>query len=349
MGERVTAGKLADGTFGLQVSKDSVSVTGGVGTEDLVFDSRRHRTGVMYGGGFLSSVSSAITLNISSKPTLSYIPLVTYQETAVGEEEVNTDNTDQNGEGEEKFEYCSRVDMHETTPTSFRPCEMAKDYTLSGSSSSAGYKSMIRNGRSTFANCTNLNYKVLRIPLAYGYMNDASLWTGSGSTKRVLIGKNTNSNHGFSNGSPGFGIFVSRPGKDVTTCSADELILNTSNTNQTGSGFVSAGMFQALAVRTVAGVPRADFTTVSTSSGATQAVTNIYSHLGTVGGVDLGIPALPQSNTTAAASGSGSNQGSTASIGTSFNTSGTEITFTSSTNTVLNVAIMPTFSNLSAF
>ena len=349
MGERVSVGKLADGTFGLQVSKDSVSVTGGVSTEDLVFDSRRHRTGVMYGGGFLSSVSSAITLNISSKPTLPYIPLVTYQETAVGEDEIETDNQDGGGEGEIIFEYCARVDMHETTPTTFRPCEMADSYTTGGSSSSPGYRSMIRNGRATFANCTNLNYKVLRIPLAYGYMNDASLWTGSGSTKRVLIGKNTSSNHGFSNASPGFGIFVSRPGKDVTTCSADELIMNTSNTNQTGSGFVSAGMFQALAVRTVAGVPRADFTTVSTSSGATQAITNIYSHLGTVDGVDLGVPSLPQSNTTAAASGSGSSQGSTASIGTSFNTAGTSITFTSSTNTVLNVAIMPTFSNLTAF
>jgi len=46
---------------------------------------------------------------------------------------------------------------------------------------------------------------------------------------RILVGKNTNSNHGYSGASPGFGAYVSRPGKNVLSCTADELILNTDN------------------------------------------------------------------------------------------------------------------------
>ena len=42
MGERVVVGKLADGTFGLQVSKENVSATAGVNTDQLLFDSRRN-------------------------------------------------------------------------------------------------------------------------------------------------------------------------------------------------------------------------------------------------------------------------------------------------------------------
>ena len=46
---------------------------------------------------------------------------------------------------------------------------------------------------------------------------------------RVLVGKNTNSNHGHSGASPGFGAYISRSGKNVLSCTADELILNTDN------------------------------------------------------------------------------------------------------------------------
>ena len=46
---------------------------------------------------------------------------------------------------------------------------------------------------------------------------------------RILVGQNTNSNHGHSGGSPGFGAYISRSGKNVLSCTADELILNTDN------------------------------------------------------------------------------------------------------------------------
>ena len=325
--ERVLLGKISSGVYGLKIAKEGVSVTAGTTPEDLLFDSTIQRVGVMYGGGFESSRNSTLSFNINSKPTLSYIPLVTYSESAFGEDEVTTDDTDSSGDGTETFTYSSRVDFHEFTATTITPSEMSGNYDETNSNT-PGYASTIVSGRSTFPNCTALTYKVLRIPCAYGYMNNSSLWTGSGSTKRVLVGKNVNSNHGFSTSSPGFGVFVSRPGKDVTTCSADDLLMNTSNSNQTGSSFVSPGTFQALPVRTVAGVPRADFQATATSSGATQAITNVYSHLGTVGGVDLGQPSLPQ---------------------TSVTSTGAQATFTSSTSTVFTAALMPTFSNLSAF
>jgi len=84
---------------------------------------------------------------------------------------------------------------------------------------------------------------------------------------RLILGKNVNTNHGHSSGSAGFGLYVSRTGKDVTTCTADELIFNTDNGSITDVSRV-IGMFQ-LAPITTAG----DTTTTTTlSSGATATI-----------------------------------------------------------------------------
>jgi|TARA_R110000744_G_scaffold184628_1_gene304040 hypothetical protein len=60
---------------------------------------------------------------------------------------------------------------------------------------------------------------------------------------RILAGKNINSNHGHSSSSPGFGVYVSRPGKNVLSCTADELVLNTDNGQGTSISKVFS-MFQ---------------------------------------------------------------------------------------------------------
>lgn len=60
---------------------------------------------------------------------------------------------------------------------------------------------------------------------------------------RLLLGKNTNTNHGHSTSSPGFGLYVAREGKDVLNCTADELIFNTDN-GSTGTLTRVRGLFQ---------------------------------------------------------------------------------------------------------
>jgi hypothetical protein len=62
-------------------------------------------------------------------------------------------------------------------------------------------------------------------------------------SNRVLLGKNTNTNHGHSGGSPGYGCYISRKADDINvlTCTADELIFNTDK----GSGTrIDKGIFQ---------------------------------------------------------------------------------------------------------
>ncbi len=84
---------------------------------------------------------------------------------------------------------------------------------------------------------------------------------------RLILGKNVNTNHGHSSASAGFGLYVSRTGKNVATCTADELIFNTDNGSVTDVSRV-IGMFQ-LAPITTGG---ATTTTTTLSSGATATI-----------------------------------------------------------------------------
>ena len=335
MGERVVVGKLADGTFGLQVSKENVSATGGANTDQLLFDSRRSRVGIVYAGGFQSSLSSTLNFR-GTKTALSYIPLVTVAETAVGEDEcVTTSNA---------FDWTDNISFFQFKPQTIEPFQMYRSVSASyGTTTQAAVSGRNRYGAS--GACTNLSFRVLRIPCAYGYMTDAN-FTGSGSKKRVLIGKNTNTNHGFSNASPGFGVYVSRPGKDVTTCSADDLIFHTDK-GQTGSSFVAAGLFQATEVRRVANVPRADLSITASSTGSQITINNVYSSLGAT----FGAPVIAgASATTTGTTGSGSGGSSTGSVSIVPGTLQTTQTITFTGNNIpLTGAIMPTFSTASLF
>ena len=335
MGERVVVGKLADGTFGLQVSKENVSATGGANTDQLLFDSRRSRVGIVYAGGFQSSLSSTLNFR-GTKTALSYIPLVTVAETAVGEDEsVTTSNA---------FDWTDNISFFQFKPQTIEPFQMYRSVSASyGTTTQAAVSGRNRYGAS--GACTNLSFRVLRIPCAYGYMTDAN-FTGSGSKKRVLIGKNTNTNHGFSNASPGFGVYVSRPGKDVTTCSADDLIFHTDK-GQTGSSFVAAGLFQATEVRRVANVPRADLSITASSTGSQITINNVYSSLGAT----FGAPVIAgTSATTTGTTGSGSGGSSTGSVSIVPGTLQTTQTITFTGNNIpLTGAIMPTFSTASLF
>jgi hypothetical protein len=85
---------------------------------------------------------------------------------------------------------------------------------------------------------------------------------------RVLMGKNTNTNHGHSGGSPGYGCYISRKaasGDDINvlTCTSDELIFNTDK----GTGTrVDKGIFQM--VPTSTGAARAVITVAPGNSGS---------------------------------------------------------------------------------
>ena len=92
---------------------------------------------------------------------------------------------------------------------------------------------------------------------------------------RLILGKNINSNHGHSAGSPGYGLYISRPGKDVTTCTADELIFNTDNGVGTSLGRIIS-MYQLAPIPVVGGGTTTTVTTtVSAGSTATLDLSSI--------------------------------------------------------------------------
>jgi len=90
---------------------------------------------------------------------------------------------------------------------------------------------------------------------------------------RIAIGKTTNANLGYSSSSPGHGIYMSRLGKDVLTCTPDQLLLNT---DRGSAPRIDKGVFQV--------VPASNGTstsqTVQVTSGGTGSVnlTNVGSN-----------------------------------------------------------------------
>jgi len=337
---RVLVGKIATGVYGLKVAKEGVDVTTAK-TADLLFDSSIHRTGVVYAGGLKSPGTSGNAIDFKvNKAELSYIPLVIYNEDATGQRDdaIDSDN-----------DWMDRVNFHKFTKTSITPMHMLRSPDASyGTNTKAA-----QTGRNSDygANCTNLSFRVVRIPCAYGYMTSAN-FSGSTSTNRVLIGKNVNTNQGYSTSSPGRGIYVSRPGKDVKTCSSDDLIFAT-DTGKTSTDFIAKGLYQAMPVAYSNNVPTAVAQVTAVSSTATISVTNFY---GSLSG-SFANPVTPGASTSGTASaGSGNATGgsgsSTPSISTSigsFSGGVTPISFTASTSTVLNFSVLPTFSSLDIF
>jgi len=84
---------------------------------------------------------------------------------------------------------------------------------------------------------------------------------------RLILGKNINTNHGHSSGTPGYGLYISRPGKDVTTCTADELVFNTDN-GSTGALSRIRGLFQLAPIDTSNNTS----TTTTISAGSTATI-----------------------------------------------------------------------------
>jgi len=82
---------------------------------------------------------------------------------------------------------------------------------------------------------------------------------------RLIVGKSTNTNLGHSGGK--FGLYISRPGDDITTCTADQLIFNTDNLGSV-SGAIDIGQFQIVPI---AGGTNAS-TNVTVASGSTAAI-----------------------------------------------------------------------------
>lgn len=85
---------------------------------------------------------------------------------------------------------------------------------------------------------------------------------------RVLLGKSTNSNLGHGSGK--FGLYISRTGDDVTSCTKDQLIFNTDDVGN-NSGAVDLGQFQVLPV---SGTSASVNTSVGAGATATVNFTN---------------------------------------------------------------------------
>jgi len=80
---------------------------------------------------------------------------------------------------------------------------------------------------------------------------------------RVLIGKNTNTNLGFSGGSPGYGLWISEDGVNVESATEAQLLYRTDIADST-SGVVSAN-------GAIAGVKYRGYTAITTDgSGSTN-------------------------------------------------------------------------------
>ena len=98
-------------------------------------------------------------------------------------------------------------------------------------------------------------------------------WTiqvfGVSMANRVLLGKSTNSNLGHSSGK--FGLYISRAGDDVTSCTADQLVFNTDNVGSV-SGNIDVGQFQIVPT---SGTNATVNVTVAAGSSATVSHTNL--------------------------------------------------------------------------
>ena len=167
MANRIRLGDLGSSTYGLKVSKPNKNVLT-CADKELLFDSTRNRSALIYAGGGPISFSSTSTpteaqgqnyLITGQKTALNYIPLILLVEKNQGEIDHQT--------GSEEF-FVSNISQWETTTTDVCPIEA--NVSLTGQSDSAFSQSKPNRGRSysevTTANedCTNASFFVLRIP-----------------------------------------------------------------------------------------------------------------------------------------------------------------------------------------
>tara|TARA_X000001382_G_scaffold119355_1_gene100089 strand:- start:7 stop:456 length:450 start_codon:yes stop_codon:yes gene_type:complete len=146
---------------------------------------------------------------------------------------------------------------------------------------------------------------------------------------RVLLGQGTTQRGGTSK----YGLWVSKPGQNVLTCSDDNLIFDM---DKGGSADIK-GMFQ---LQTVTGTATASATTtVSASTTATLSFTNFNWNFGIVPFLGLGV----------ITSGSDAGQNSGSFTINSFTTSGVNVTNLETTVLNLSFSVMPFFSSNARF
>lgn len=151
---------------------------------------------------------------------------------------------------------------------------------------------------------------------------------------RVLLGKGTSAR-----GTSNYGLWISRPGKDVLTCSDDELIFDT----DAGGSADIKGLFQLQSVSVVSGVANGQATSgsLAANASATISYTNFSWNFGVV----------PIFGSAFSTSGSGSGltfAGQSFRIN-SISTSGVNITNTSDAAQVFKFSVIPKFTNVALF
>ena len=152
---------------------------------------------------------------------------------------------------------------------------------------------------------------------------------------RVLIGKGTTQRGGTDK----FGMWVSRPGKNVFTCSDDELIMDT---DKGGTSDIK-GFLQPQAVSVSSGVANSTGTTGSINSGVTTTISFLN--------FNWSFGVIPIFGATYSSSGSGTEtvvSGASWSIN-SISTSGVNITNNSSQAETLSFIVIPRFTNVARF
>ena len=167
MANRVLIGKMGS-DFGIKVSKEGFDVTT-TADKNLLFDSTSRRTGLVYAGatGLTLNDSADNYLTTGSKTSLGYPPLVIFSEKNNG----NLQFDDFQGD-------VSQMSIWKTTTSTVTPCtaNVAAVSFFGGNniftgtlpSDGRGYDSV--NPSNEIA--INVSYFVLRIPCAWGYMND---------------------------------------------------------------------------------------------------------------------------------------------------------------------------------
>ena len=167
MANRVLVGKMGS-DFGIKVSKEGFDVTT-TADKNLLFDSTSRRTGLVYAGatGLTLNDSADNYLTTGSKTSLGYPPLVIFSEKNNG----NLLFDDFQGD-------VSQMSIWKTTTSTVTPCtaQTAAVSFFGGSNIFTG--TLPSDGRgydgvnSSNENAINVSYFVLRIPCAWGYMND---------------------------------------------------------------------------------------------------------------------------------------------------------------------------------
>ena len=261
--------------YGLKVAKQNANVDQ-VGQKDLLFDSRSDRRGVVYAQGFQSSASTEVNFK-RGDDFLNYIPLITHDEKKQGFRKVYS----QTG-AISIFANNAIAEQIASREDSIQPIRAAS-YTIGQGpwheeGTGPGTQNVFRQSLNL---CEDLSFKVLRLPCAYGYMNQLYYEDGAyyqhaysptKGKKRVISGKFTNSTAGFSNAG---GMFVSRPGYNVDSCEIDDLLLGTDNGV---AGVAYRGDDQKLAtnyadvIGTSASIPTVSSTLTTTGSNETKSV-----------------------------------------------------------------------------